>query len=397
MKIAIIGAGIVGITSAYYLRKQGNEVEVFDRECAPAMACSRANGGQISSCNAETWHSWKNVANGLKWMMSKDAPLLIRPNLSPKKIMWLAAFLKNTISSSYKENTVRLIQLAQRSSALYEEMIEEENLQLDKSNAGILRVYTNEKSLQDAHASKKLFEDHGVEWAHMAPADIRSHDPAMRHFKSLKGGFLTPSDWTGDAHLFCSALRAVCESSGVIFKFNTEVFAVGGKQIKYFQGENQFTAHYDAVVLCNGHEISTWGMCHGDFLNVYPVKGYSVTFANAEAAPPTSLLDDDRKIVSSKLGNRFRVAGTAELNGNNLDIRQDRIAPLIEWTRENFPDVDTSDYSPWACLRPMSSDMLPFIKKSKSEGLWYHGGHGHLGWTLSAATSKRLAEIMHYA
>jgi D-amino-acid dehydrogenase len=396
MKIAIVGAGLVGTTSAYYLSKKGHEVTVYDREVAPAMKCSRANGGQLSVCNAETWNTWKNVKRGLKWMFSKDAPLLIRPTPSIPKLVWLAGFLRHTMNGTQERNTILTIRLAQEADYLYKRIISEEGLYFDQSRRGILHVYSNQQSLEDAYASKELFQSNGVAWDYMSPEEIISYDPNMKDFKGLKGGFLTPTDWTGDAHIFCSKLSSVCENMGTKFMFEKNVIGVSGKKVMYLgDGEEKITDNYDAVVLCNGHEIAKWSILHGDFLNIYPVKGYSVTIPDARSGGPSvSLLDDDKKIVCSLLGNRLRIAGTAELDGNNLDIRQDRIKPLLNWARENFPDVDTSQYSAWACLRPMSSDMLPMIRKSKSDGLWYHGGHGHLGWTLASATSYRLSNLM---
>lgn len=395
MKIAIVGAGLVGTTSAYYLAKRGHDVTVYDREPAPAMKCSRANGGQLSVCNSETWNTWQNIRRGLKWMMSKDAPLLIRPKPSLPKLIWLAGFLRHTMNGTQKRNTVLTIKLAQEADYLYKRMIAEEGLRFDQLRTGILHVYSNEQSLEAAYDSQALFQENGVEWEYMSAEQIVAYDNNMNDFKGLKGGFMTSTDWTGDPHMFCSKLSAVCKRMGVTFNFGVEIIGVSGKKIMRTNeiGE-KVCDNYDAVVLCNGHEIAKWAILHGDFLNIYPVKGYSITIPDAAHAPYVSLLDDDKKIVSSRLGNRMRIAGTAELDGNNLDIRQDRIQPLLQWARENFPMIDTTQYSSWACLRPMSSDMLPIIRKSRSDGLWYHGGHGHLGWTLASATSYRLSNLM---
>jgi len=396
MKIAIIGAGIVGMTSAYYLTKKNHSVTVYDREPSPAMKCSYANGGQFSVCNSETWNTWNNVKKGLKWMLKKDAPLLIRPMPTPSKIFWLAGFLRHVLNNTHERNTIRTIMLAKQSQQLYEQLIDSEQIEFDRRQSGIMHVYSDEKSIEEAYSSKSLFENNGIEWKFLTPEEIIQRDKGMRDFKNLKGGFLTMSDWTGDAHLFCQKLQSVCESLGTTFKFNTDVIGIGGKNIIYKQNDIDERIHesYDAVVLCNGHEMTKWSFAHGDYLNIYPVKGYSITIPEAASAPEISLLDDSKKIVCSLLGNRLRVAGTAELDGNNLDICQDRIKPLLNWVNENFPSINTTVYSRWACLRPMSSDMLPMIIKSKSDGLWYHGGHGHLGWTLAAATSYRLSNLI---
>lgn len=393
MKIAVVGAGIIGTLTAYFLARKGHEVIVYERESRSAMKCSFANGGQISVCNAQTWNTWPNVVKGLKWMLSKDAPLLIRPMPTLPKITWLLGFLRHTLNGSHVPNTIETIRLGQQSSALYDEIIAEEGLRFDQSKCGLLHVYTDPVSLTTASSHRALFEDHGVEWKYVSRDEIIHRDMAMASFKGLQGGILTSTDWTGDAHMFCNELQKILRAKyGVQFCFQTEILNVSGDSVETPDGEEHGFAH---VVLANGHEIVKFSSQNDDFLNIYPVKGYSVTIEGVGCdAPHISLLDDDRKIVSSRLGDRLRIAGTAELNGSNQDIVQHRIQPLLDWCHRNFPGVNTSEYTPWACLRPMNSNMMPIVRQSHRDGLWYHGGHGHLGWTLGAATSYILAETL---
>ena len=397
MKIAVIGAGIIGTLTAYELGRRGHRVKVFDREDQPAMKCSHANGGQISVCNAQTWNTWSNVAKALKWMLKEDAPLLIRPSLSKDKIKWLAGFLKHTINGSHTKNTIDTIKLGKASSAVYDQIIVREGLQFDQTKCGLLHVFTKEQSLVTAETHRALFEDNGVEWRSVSKNEIVSIDPSLQTFKDLQGGIITSSDWTGDAFLFCNQLRKICEQKyGVRFFFNTEVERIKYGALFYRTRKMPMAESFDRVVICNGHEIVNFAHALGDDLNVYPVKGYSITIENVgDAAPSISLLDDDKKIVSSKLGNRLRVAGTAELDGANQDIRKERIDPLLKWVQQNFPGVPLNTYSEWACLRPMNSNMMPIIKKSKDERVFYHGAHGHLGWTLGAGTTRLLLDLMH--
>lgn len=398
MKIAVIGSGIIGTLTAYELARIGHDVKVFDREDQPAMKCSHANGGQISVCNAETWNTWSNVLKGLKWMLRDDAPLLIRPSPSIAKLKWLAGFLKHTANGSHIENTIETIKIGKRSSALYDEIIAREGLNFDQSKCGLLHVYTKEKSLETALGHQELFEDHGVEWRFMSPQEINAAYPELKTFKSLQGGIVTSNDWTGDAHMFCNALRKVCEEKyGARFFFHTEVERIfKGRGLLYTERNVPQAESFDRIVICAGHEIARFAKTLGDPMNVYPVKGYSITIDNAHGAPSVSLLDDDKKIVCSKLGNRLRVAGTAELDDTNDDIRFERIEPLVKWVRENFPSVDVSGCTPWACLRPMNANMMPIVKRSsKFERVFYHGGHGHLGWTLGAGTTETLMDVMN--
>ncbi len=396
MKIAVVGAGIIGLLTAYELARRGHRVKVFDRENQPAMKCSHANGAQISVCNSQTWHTWSNVGKGLKWMLQEDAPLLIRPSFSVAKAKWLAGFLKHTANGSHMANTIETIRLGKASSSIYDEIIAREGLSFDQSKCGLLHVYTKEKSLVAAEGHRALFEDHGVEWRTVSRDEIIAIDPAMKTFKGLQGGVITSSDWTGDAFKFCQELRKICERKyGVTFFFNTEVERVKYGALFYRNRKMPMAESFGKIVICAGHEIARFAEALGDPMNVYPVKGYSITIEGAEDAPSVSILDDDRKIVSSKLGDRLRVAGTAELDGYDDSVRPERIAPLLNWVRDNFPSVSLDDYSEWACLRPMNSTMMPIVRQSRhSPRVVYHGGHGHLGWTMGAATTAQLMDLL---
>lgn len=215
-------------------------------------------------------------------------------------------------------------------------------------------------------------------------------DPALKNLTGVKGGAWTASDFTGDIHRFCYEMERVLKDKyGVEFKFDSKVTSKYG--IPYIADV------FDAVVIAAGVGSEQLANSVGDSLGIYPVKGYSITINNVDPKhlPNVSLLDDQAKIVTSSLGNRFRVAGTAELCGENYDITRDRIQPLLDWVHTNFPDINTHDYSQWACLRPMTPNMLPVVKQSKkNKRVFYHAGHGHLGWTLSPATAKMLVKLV---
>jgi D-amino-acid dehydrogenase len=389
-KVAVIGAGITGILAAYYLARAGHKVSVIEQERHSAMRTSFANGGQVSVSNSEVWTTWSNVKKGVKWMFQKDAPLLIRPSLSIDKIKWLSKFLWHTIKGDYGRNTAETIRLGLVSRELYKQIIEEEGLEFDQSACGILHFYKDDKYFQNAVDVKGLYNAGGCEWDLLSPMKTTSMDPALGSLEGIVGGAWTPSDWTGDIHKFCKELSTVLEK-----KYNVE-FAFDLKVDRSFKEELLET--FDAIVISAGVGSVKLANMFGDSLPVYPVKGYSITInvqnKDMKHVPKISLLDDQAKIVTSTLGNRFRVAGTAELAGENYDIRRDRIEPLLNWVHENFPNVDTSNYSSWACLRPMTPNMMPIVKKSKIPNVYYHTGHGHLGWTLSPATAKDLVRLI---
>jgi D-amino-acid dehydrogenase len=213
-------------------------------------------------------------------------------------------------------------------------------------------------------------------------------EPTLQNDGELVGGVWTKDDWVGDIHKFCTELSKVLKTKyGVKFQFGDKVDHVN------------VLSHYDAIVISSGVGSKELAKTVGDTIDVYPVKGYSITInlddESYAHAPQTSLLDDQAKIVSSTLGRRFRVAGTAELTGENYDIRHDRIKPLLDWVHTNFPKINTHDYSPWACLRPMTPNMMPIVAQSKNNPkVFYHTGHGHLGWTLSPATAKNVVSLV---
>jgi D-amino-acid dehydrogenase len=387
--VAVIGAGIAGITTAYYLAREGYSVAVYEQERYPAMRTSFANGGQVSVSNSEVWTTWSNVKKGIKWMFKKDAPLLIRPRLDLAQWRWMSKFLWNTLKGEYARNTAETIRLGIKARSLYAEIIREEGLKFEQSACGILHFYKDDNYFQNAVDVKGLYNAGGCEWDLLSPMKTKSIDPALGNIEGIVGGAWTPSDWTGDIHKFCREMERVLKDKyGVTFHY--------GWKIEHLED----VCFYDAVVVANGVGSVKLAKTVGDTLDIYPVKGYSITINNVDPKylPKVSLLDDQAKIVTSTLGNRLRVAGTAELAGENYDIRRDRIQPLLDWVHTNFPNINTHDYTQWACLRPMTPNMMPIVRQSKKDPqVFYHVGHGHLGWTLAPATAKQVAELIKHA
>lgn len=390
-RVAVIGAGITGVLSAYYLAKAGYHVTVIEQERYPAMRTSFANGGQVSVSNSEVWTTWGNVKKGIMWMFRKDAPLLIRPTPSVAKLKWLTKFLWNTVRGEHARNTAATIRLGIQSRSLYKQILDEEGISFDQSYCGILHVYKDKHYLQNAYSVKDLYNANGCEWDMLTPAQTIEKDSALKDIQGVVGGAWTASDWTGDIHKFCIEMSNILERKynvGFLFDFKMTNTA-----------KEELLSAFDAVVVSAGVGSVEVGKIFGDSLPIYPVKGYSITInvrdEDMEYVPAVSLLDDQAKIVTSTLGNRFRVAGTAELTGENYDIRRDRIVPLLDWVNTNFPNINTNDYSSWACLRPMTPDMLPIVRASRRQsGVFYNTGHGHLGWTLAPATAQEVVTLI---
>ena len=386
--VAIVGAGVAGITTAYFLGKKGYKIRLFDPN-GVAEECSYANGGQLSVCNAEVWNSYSNIAKGIKWLTQPDAPLAFRPDVwSWSKIKWVAGFIGATLTNSYDRNTRKTIEYSLRSRRLMKKLIKETGIDFHHNDCGILHIYKNQKSWDKARRTLDRFKD--TKWGRVEAKGNLAKKYNI-YSKDIVGATFTKGDSVGDIHTFCKELQYYMEK-----KFDFKVWPnkiVKTKEIKLLSGRrdhaitlDELKKDYDEVIICAGAYTSFLVPS----LNIYPIKGYSITFRgrDAEDAPFTSVLDDDAKIVASPFSNlTFRVAGTAELAEWNQDIRQDRIKPLVDWVRDNT-FMDAENYTKWACLRPMTPNMLPVI--SKVRGMWINSGAGHLGWTMGMALAEKV-------
>jgi D-amino-acid dehydrogenase len=398
--IAVIGAGITGITTAYSLASRGYKVSVFDRNRYAAMETSFANGGQLSASNAEVWTRWGTIFKGLKWMMKSDAPLLVNPRPSWHKLSWMAEFMGNI--PNYESHTIATARLAIEARQHLLRFADEVGFSFDMEKRGILHVYKTESEFAHARRVNDLLSKAGLDRREVTAAEVQDLEPALRT-KTL-GGYYTESDFTGDIHQYARALSKGCEALGTTFHYNADVSEFRhtghGVKISWHSGAGDQQQNFDGIVVCAGVGSRAIAASLGDRVNIYPVKGYSITVnlddAESQAAAPwVSLLDDEAKVVTSRLGkNRFRIAGTAEFNGYNLDIRDDRIKPLRQWCETFFPEVSTEHCVPWAGLRPMLPSMMPKVGPGSKPGVFYNTGHGHLGWTLSAATAEAVADFV---
>ncbi|ENW81037.1 hypothetical protein F909_02328 [Acinetobacter sp. ANC 3929] len=403
--VVVIGAGITGVTSAYELNKLGYEVTVIDRHLFPAMETSFANGGQLSACNAEVWNQKATVLKGIKWMSKKDAPLLLNPSFSAHKYRWLIEFL--THIKNYKANTIETVRLALLARQRLFEIAEKENISFDLEKRGILHMYHTKEDYEIAKKVNDVLVEGKLERNAITPEEMRAIEPTLTG--DYFGGYYTAGDATGDIHKFSVGLADNTQQNGVKYRFGLDVVDVKFNQDKVVvhcknssenvnpspDGITEIVA--DLILVCGGVGSYQLADMLGDSVNVYPVKGYSITVQlkderSVKNAPWVSLLDESAKIVTSRLGSdRLRIAGTAEFNGYNRDIRADRIQPLINWVNQNF-DISTEHVVPWAGLRPMMPNMLPVVKQGKHARVFYNTGHGHLGWTLSAATAVLISQ-----
>ncbi|MBT2773871.1 D-amino acid dehydrogenase [Halomonas sp. ISL-60] len=403
-RIAVIGGGITGITSAYALAKRGYDVTVFEKHRYAAMETSFANGGQLSASNAEVWNHWPTVIKGLRWMLRNDAPLLVNPRPSWHKLSWFGEFI--AAIPRYSANTTETARLAIAAREHLFQWAQEEQIDFDLKQKGILHIYRDKKGYDHAAKVSQLLSQGGLERQPVTPEEMRAIEPTLAG--SYYGGFFTESDATGDIHKFTHGLAQAAERRGVTLKYGHSVQDIGADEqhawvTAAIEGEadgEPVRETFDSVVVCAGVGSRALAAKLGDRVNIYPVKGYSITVqlddtASQQAAPTVSLLDDETKLVTSRLGDdRFRIAGTAEFNGFNRDIRDNRIRPLIRWVEECFPGVSTRRVVPWAGLRPMLPNMLPKVGPGKLPTVFYNTGHGHLGWTLSAITADMLTDAV---
>ncbi|REE87612.1 D-amino acid dehydrogenase [Cupriavidus plantarum] len=398
--IAVIGGGITGATTAYALARRGLSVTMFERHRYAAMETSFANGGQLSASNAETWTHWSTLFKGLKWMLRSDAPLLVNPRPSWHKLSWFAEFIASM--PRYRANTVETARLAIAARDHLFAWADAEGIDFDLKRRGILHIYRNKAGFDHAGRVSQMLAEGGLARHAVTPEEMRAIEPTLAG--TYYGGYYTESDSTGDIHKFTTGIAAAAARHGVTTLYDQQVTSVRtdgtSAVITSVCDGLPATREFDAVVVCAGVASRDFARQLGDRVNIYPVKGYSITVnlndAQSQAsAPIVSLLDDETKLVTSRLGaDRFRVAGTAEFNGINRDIRADRIRPLIDWVHQCFPGVSTRSVVPWAGLRPMMPDMMPRVGRGRAANVFYNTGHGHLGWTLSAATAEMVGDVV---
>ncbi|WP_415036569.1 D-amino acid dehydrogenase [Azonexus sp.] len=403
MNILVLGAGLAGTASAWYLQAAGHQVSVIDRQPAAGLETSFANGGQISVSHAEPWANPHVLPNLLKWLGKRDAPLRWHWRADAAQWAWGLRFLRECLPGRTQKNIAAIVHLALYSRQQLQHLRAQLALDYDQLQRGILHLYTSRQDMAASLGARQVMARHGLAREMLDVAACLELEPALAPAAHLLvGGDYTASDESGDAHRFTQALAAHSAAAGVEFCYDTHIerLATAGGRIAGVvtrgpQGASLRTA--DAYVLALGSESPLLLRPHGVHLPVYPAKGYSATLplANPDSAPYVSLTDDAYKLVFSRLGNRLRIAGTAEFNGYNRELDPLRCHALLRRTRQLFPKLEIAGEADfWCGLRPATPSNLPLIGRSRLSNLWLNTGHGTLGWTLACGSGAALSDLI---
>lgn len=403
MRILVLGAGVVGTASAWYLAREGHQVTVVDRQPGAGLETSFANGGQISVSHAEPWANPHVLAKVATWIGREDAPLLVRWRLDPDFLRWGLAFLANCLPGRTRDNIRAIVSLALYSRRCLGELRSDLALEYDQLQRGILHLYTDAGEYRRATAASATMRSLGLDRQPVSADGCVAIEPALAGARPLLvGGDFTASDESGDAHRFTLALADRAREAGVLFRTGTSIesLRVAGSRLTgvVVQGEGGGeTLAADACVVALGSYSPALLKPLGIRLPVTPAKGYSATLPLAQdsAAPSVSLTDDGYKIVISRLGERLRIAGTAEFNGYNLDLNPVRCQALLRRTRELFPALrPAGEPLFWCGLRPATPSNRPLIGRCRYDNLWLNTGHGTLGWTLACGSAAALSDLI---
>ncbi len=404
MNVVVLGAGLLGVTSAYYLRQQGHEVTVIDRQATPAAETSFANGGQISVSHAEPWANPGAPLKVLRWLGQEDAPLLFRIRADLRQWMWGLRFLRECTPARTRHNIEQIVRLGTYSRDTLQQLRRDRGIAYDERTQGILHFYTSQKEFDAAEAPAAQMRELGCDRRVISADEAVRLEPALRHIRpQLAGATYTAEDESGDANQFARELVRRCEQDGVRFLMSHTVTAlreVGGAidHVEATDGEGRFQQiRADAYVLAMGSLSPQIAQPLGISLPIYPAKGYSVTMPvkDASMAHQVSLTDDEFKLVFSRLGDRLRIAGTAELNGYDRDLNRVRCEAIVRRVEQLFPGAgDTTRAQFWTGLRPATPSNLPLIGRTRLANLFLNTGHGTLGWTHSCGSGKSIARIV---
>ncbi|MBK8907459.1 MAG: D-amino acid dehydrogenase [Rhodospirillales bacterium] len=399
MKVLVLGAGVVGVASAYYLAQSGHEVTVVDRRDGPGLETSFANGGQISANHATPWATPGTPWKALGWLGRRDAPLLLHLRADPALWSWLSRFLANCTTERLRVNTERALRVAVYSRERLAALRAETGIAYDALQRGILHIFRNERDYRDALPQVELMDRHGCRRRIVAASECLEIEPALAAVgDDLVGGIFSPDDESGDAYSFTTGLAEICESLGVAFRYGTAVQRLvraddGLAGVDTDLG--RLTA--DAYVVAFGSYSPLLLKPIGLRLPVVPAKGYSVTLpiVRPEKAPSVGLIDDAFKMVYSRLGDRLRIAGTAEFAGYDDALDERRARFLLGKALEIFPDCgDPAEAVFWAGLRPSTPDGVPVIGRTPVANLFLNTGHGTLGWTMACGAGRLIADLV---
>ncbi|EJD6060844.1 D-amino acid dehydrogenase [Acinetobacter baumannii] len=398
MRVIVLGSGVIGVASAYYLARQGAEVTVLDRQSGPAEETSFGNAGQISPGYSTPWAAPGIPFKAVKWMFQHHAPLAINLDGSMWQLQWMAQMLKNCNPQSYAVNKERMMRVAEYSRDCLRELRKDTGIHYENRAKGTLQLFRKEAQMEAVQRDISVLEECGVSYELLNGNELGRVEPALANAQDkLVGGLHLPNDETGDCYLFTNALAQIAKELGVNFQFNQNVekLIVEGDQIKGVQ--------VNGKVLTADRYVLAFGSYSRDFLKpldlqlpVYPVKGYSLTIPIVDPtfAPQSTVLDETYKIAITRFDQRIRVGGMAELSGFNLGLNEDRRATLQMVTQDLFPGGDMEQASFWTGLRPMTPDSTPIIGATRFKNLFLNTGHGTLGWTMACGSGKLISDIV---
>ncbi|MDN7864323.1 D-amino acid dehydrogenase [Burkholderia multivorans] len=398
MRVVILGSGVVGVASAYYLARAGHEVTVIDREAGPALETSFANAGQISPGYAAPWAAPGVPLKAVKWMFEKHAPLAIRLDGTRFQLQWMWQMLRNCTPERYAVNKSRMVRLAEYSRDCLQALRADTGIQYEGRTGGTLQLFRTQQQLDGAAKDIAVLREANVPFELLSPAELKNAEPALAAVShKLTGGLRLPGDETGDCQLFTTRLAALAESLGVKFRYNTPIdgLAIAGGKIAGVQCGSE-TVRADAYVVALG-SYSTNFVANLMKIPVYPLKGYSITvpIVDKAAAPVSTVLDETYKIAITRFDQRIRVGGMAEIVGFDKTLRAARRETLEMCVNDLFPGGgDTSKATFWTGLRPMTPDGTPIVGRTPVSNLFLNTGHGTLGWTMSCGSGQLLADLI---
>lgn len=399
MKIIVLGSGVVGTTTAWYLAKAGHEVTVLDRQPAAGMETSFANAGQVSFGYSAPWAGPGVPVKALKWLMMRHRPFVIWPRADARLALWLAKMLANCTEAAYRTNKARMVRLAEYSRDMLRDLRDETGIEYDQRMRGTLQLFRTQQQLDHVGDDTTVLDHFGVPYEVLdAEACIRAEPALARVSGKFVGGLRLAEDETGDAHVFTQRLAALCEAKGVTFRYGVTIQgldAEAGRVTRVRTDQGDFTA--DRYVMALGSFSPALLRPLGVDVPVYPVKGYSITLpvTNPDAAPVSTVMDETYKVAITRLGDRIRVGGTAELAGFSTTLRAPRRATLAHSVSDLFPEGgDLEKASFWTGLRPMTPDGTPVVGPTRLANLYTNTGHGTLGWTMACGSGRLLSDLI---
>ena len=398
MKVIVLGAGVIGTTTAYQLAKAGHEVVVVDRQTGPALETSFANAGEVSFGYCSPWAAPGIPRKALKWIFMEHAPLILRPKLDRAMLSWMFKMLSNCTSERYAINKSRMLRLSDYSRICLADVRDETGIDYDARMQGTLQLFRTQQQLDASAKDVKALAADGIPYEVLDPEGCIRVEPALAHVREkIVGGLLTPKDETGDCFKFTNLLAAKAEALGVRFAYGTTIkrLDVEGGKVRGVVTDRE-TLRSDAVVVALGSYSPLVVKDHGIDLPVYPVKGYSLTIPikDASRAPESTITDETYKIAITRLGDRIRVGGMAEISGYTNDLGAPRRRTLEHSVTDLFPGGDITKASFWSGLRPMTPDGTPVIGATKISGLYLNTGHGTLGWTMSCGSARVISDLV---